>query len=141
MVGSFSLIQYEVNNFHSILMSSRPFFPTTTLLLKLVSALIHSEPDPDPKMKERIAWLYENTHEKVKEHISIIEYITFNNIGKGVNREVEVGSKAFYLYELYRYLDDITHELILCVVAISKKYNLEIPIQHFGSGQKIDLTQ
>jgi len=140
MNQSWSLIQYEVNNFHNVLLSSRPFFPITTLLLKLVSALIQSEPEPDIQMKKRIEWIYEFTHEKVNEHISIIELCTFRNLDKGLNREIEIGNKSFYLTDLYKYLDEIATELTLCVVSISKKYNLEIPIQQFGKSQNISLT-
>lgn len=140
MGSDWSLIQYEVNNFHNVLLSSRPFFPITTLLLKLVSALIESEPTPDEDMKRRINWIYRNTHEKVGEHISVIELCTFRNLDKGLNREIEIGHKQFSLTELYRYLDEIATELTICVVQISKKYNLEIPITNYNRSQNVSLT-
>lgn len=136
----FSLIRYEVNNFHNVMLSSRPFYPISTLLIKIVMALIEAENDPDEDMKKKVEWIYENTHQKVREHISIIELSVFRNLDKGLNREIEIGDKNFTLTELYKYLDEVVLELSKIVVKISKKYNFELPIQQFNRPQQISLT-
>lgn len=136
----FSLIRYEVNNFHNVMLSSRPFYPISTLLIKIVLSLIEAESEPDMKMKSKVEWIYNNTHERVKEHISIIELATFRNLDKGLSREIEIGDKTFTLTELYKYLDEVVLELSKIVVLISKKYNFELPIQQFNRPQQISLT-
>lgn len=138
-MDSFSLIQFEVYNFHNVLLSTRPPFTCSTLLLKLLSALIEAEPNPDEEMRARVKWLYENTHPKVNYKIAIVEDVVISNVGKGINKELEIGDKAFYFYELKGYLDEISLELLIDVIKICKKYNLEIPISMPKSTQ-ISLT-
>jgi hypothetical protein len=124
-------------------MSSRPFQPISTLLVKLVEALIHSEPEPDIKIQKRLTWIYKNTHERVNEHLSLVELAVFKNLDKGLNREIDIGiDKTFYLVELYKYLDEIAKELTQIVIEISKKYSLDIPLQSYqGMKQTIDLSE
>jgi hypothetical protein len=135
----FSLVRYEVNNFHNVMLSSRPFFPITTLLIKIVLSLIEAENEPDSKMKERVEWLYENTHAKVNEHLSVIELVVFKNLNGGLSKDIEIGQKTFTLTELYKYLDEVVLELSRFVVEISKKYNLEFPITTMHKSQQINL--
>ena len=122
--------------YFAILISSRPFSLISTLLIKIVEALINSEPEPDKKIMNRIKWIYENTNEKVEAHLSIVELVVFRNLDKGVNKEIEIGEKTFYLAELYNYLDEISKELTNIVIEIAKKYSLDIPMVNFGIGKQ-----
>jgi iron-sulfur cluster repair protein YtfE (RIC family) len=135
-----SLIRFGVMQFFAVLMSSRPFQPISTLLIKLVEALIQSEPEPDLKNLKRIKWIYEHTHSKVNEHLSIIELVVFRNLDKGINKEIEVGDKTFYLAELYNYLDEISKELTNVVIQIAKKYSIDMPMVSLGGGKGMTQT-
>ncbi len=135
-----SLIRFNVANFFAVIMNSRPFQPISTLLIKLVSAIISSEPIPDKKRKNRMKWIYENTHEKVKHSLPIVELAVFKNLDRGLNREIEIGDKEFYLTELYKYLDEIALELTNIVIEISKKYSIDIPIGMMGVVSKVDIS-
>lgn len=135
-----SLIKFNVINFFSIIINAKPFHPIITILTKLVDALISSENEPDLKMKERLEWIYKQTHEKVKENLSIVELTVFKNLERGLNREVEINNKSFYLTELYRYLDEISSELTRMVIKISKKYSLDIPIMSFSSSDRVKIN-
>lgn len=128
-------MRFNVVNFFSILINSRPFQPTATLLLKIVEALINCEPEPDTKTKERVKWIYEHTHKKVDVQLSIIELVVFRNLDKGVSKEIEIGDKTFYLSDLYSYLDEISKELSNIVISIAKRYNMDMPtLSVFGKG-------
>jgi hypothetical protein len=128
-----SLVRFCVLNFFSVLIQSRPFQPISTILIKLVDALINSEAEPDKKMQERIKWIYENTNENVETHLSVVELAVFRNLDKGVNREIEIGDKTFHLAELYNILDEISKELSNMVIKIAVKYNLDMPLLSSGS--------
>jgi hypothetical protein len=128
-----SLVRFCVLNFFSVLIQSRPFQPISTILIKLVDALINSEAEPDKKMQERIKWIYENTNENVETHLSVVELAVFRNLDKGVNREIEIGDKTFHLAELYNILDEISKELSNMVIKIAVKYNLDMPMLTSGS--------
>lgn len=132
-----SLVRFNVVNFFSILINSRPFQPTTTLLLKIVEALINCEPEPDEKVKRRIKWIYTHTHEKIDTSLAIIELVVFRNLDRGINKEIEVGEKTFYLAELYKYLDEISKELSNIVIETAKKYSLDVPMINFSSGKQV----
>jgi hypothetical protein len=134
--GELSLIRYNLVNFFSVLLYSRPLYPTSTLLIKIIEALLSSESDPDKKLRERVDWIYENTHEKVNEPLSIIEYVVFTNIQKSfnLNRTVEIKGKEFYLIELYKYLNQIEKELAQIAIKIAKKYSFEIPVSGMMGG-------
>lgn len=141
MEAELSLIKFNVLNFFSVLLNSRPFQPTSSILLKVVEALISSENEPDEKMRKRVSWLYENTHERVNENLSIVELAVFKNLDRGLNKEIEIHDKSFYLVELYKCLEELSKELTQIVVEISKKYSLDIPISAFqGMKQTIDLS-
>jgi hypothetical protein len=128
MDNELSLIRFNVINFFSVILNSRPFQPISTLLIKLVEALISSEPEPNEEITERLKWIYENTHLKVNENLSIIELAVFKNLDRGLNREIEIGSKTFNLTSLYKYLDEVAKELTTIVIEIAKKYSIDIPI-------------
>jgi hypothetical protein len=123
-----SLIRFCVINFFGVLLNTRPFQPTATLLIKLVKALINAEPTPDEKVKARVKWIYENTHSKVETHLSIVELVVFRNLEKGVNKEIDLGNKTFHLSELYNILDEISTELTTIVINTAKKYSIDIPM-------------
>lgn len=136
MTEELSLIRFGVTNFFGVLLNSRPFQPISTLLIKIVEAIINSEPEPDEKIKERIKWIYENTHPKVEAHLSVVELVVFRNLDKGVNKEIEIGDKSFFLAELYNYLDEISKELTNITIGIAKKYSIDMPMINFGSGKQ-----
>jgi hypothetical protein len=138
-MDNFSLAKYECANFHSVLLNSRPFQPIATLLIKITLALIDSEPKPDEVKRTKVMWIYKNTHEKVKEHLSIIELAVFRNLGLQLNREIEIGNKTFKLTELYKYLDEVNLDLSSIVMEIAKKYNLDIPFTPMNQSQQIRL--
>lgn len=121
-----SLVKFQTLNFFSIILNARPFQPISTLLIKIVEALLSSENEPDEKLSKRVNWIYKNTHKKVNENISIVELAVFRNLDKGLNREIEIGNKSFYLTELYKYLDEVSKELTKIVIEIAKKYSVEI---------------
>lgn len=136
-----SLIRFNVANFFAVIMNSRPFQPISSLLIKLVSAIISSEPTPDKKRVERLDWIYKNTHKKVMESLAIVELAVFKNIDRGLNREIEIGDNTYYLTELYKYLDEVALELTATVIAVSKAYAIDIPIGMMaGIQSKIDIS-
>jgi hypothetical protein len=130
MGDEFSLIKFGVTNFFAVTINSLPFKPISTLLIKLVEAIILSEPDEqqDKKNLDRIRWIYENTHKEVEVALPIIELVVFKNLDKGLNREIDIGDKTFNLVELYKYLDEISKELSNIVIGIAKRYSLDIPL-------------
>lgn len=138
---SLSLVKFCTLNFFATLLSSRPMQPISTLLIKLVDSLIASETEPDPKMAKRLKWIYENTHERVNAHLSVIELVVFRNLDKGVNKEIDIGTKTFTLAELYYILDDISRELSQMVIIIAKKYSMDMPLLQFTKStvQKMNL--
>jgi hypothetical protein len=134
MPEELSLIRFSVINFFSILINSRPFQPIASLLLKMVEAIIHSEPEPDNKNLDRLKWIYSNTHKEVEESLPIVELAVFKNLERGLNREIDIGNKSFYLVELYKYLDEISKELSNIVIEIAKKYSLDLPLNMTNTG-------
>lgn len=135
MSEELSLIRFNCSNFFAVLLNSRPFQPISTLLIKLVEAIITSEPEPDEEIKKRVKWIYANTHEAVEENLSIVELVVFKNIDRGLNREIDIGEKTFYLSVLYQYLDEVAKELSNLVIGIAKKYSIDIPVQTMGFGR------
>lgn len=121
-----SLVKFHCTNFFAILLNTRPFFPISTNLIKIVENLIESEPEPDLKHKKKVQWIYENTHERVNKNLAIVELAVFKNLDKGLNREITIGNKDFPLTLLYKYLNEVNSELALIVTAIAKKYSVEI---------------
>jgi hypothetical protein len=134
MEESLSLIRFGVVNFFSVIINSRPFQPISSLLIKLVEAIIHAEPEPDKKNLDRLKWIYENTHSEVEESLPIVELAVFKNLERGLNREIDIGNKSFYLVELYKYLDEIAKELSNIVIEIAKKYSLDLPLNMTNQG-------
>jgi len=140
MSDELSLIRFTSMQFFSVLMNSRPFQPISTLLIKLVQALISSESEPDITRFKRVEWIYEHTHDKVNTPLSIIELAVFRNLDKGLNFEIDIGDKSYYLTELYEYLDEISKELTAMVIEICKKYSMDFPILNTMQSQKIDIN-
>ena len=135
-----SLIRFNVINLFSLILNQRPFSPVITTQMKIVEALIHSESEPDKKTLTRLEWIKENTHEKVKVALPIVELAVFRNLDKGLNKEIEIGNKSYSLVNLYKYLNEVSHELVNLTIAISKKYNVDIPMNNpLNSTQKISL--
>ena len=122
-------------NYWATLLATRPFQPTTTLLIKLVEALIKAEPEADKKHLAKVKWIYDNTHEKVNIPLSTVEFMVFRNWSKGANKELEINGKNFQLIELYNYLDEVSKELTNIVVDIGKRYAWELPSEMFSGKQ------
>ena len=129
-----SLIKFAFMNYWAVTISTRPFQPTSTLLIKLVLALIEAEPEPDPVHKKRVLWIYNNTHEKVNTPLSVIELAVFRNLDKGLNTEIDIGDNTYHLTELYTILDEISTEISGIVIAIAKKYSLDVPMFNSSKG-------
>lgn len=132
-----SLIRFGVFNFFSVLITARPFQPISSLLIKLVEAIISAESEPDLEIKKRLTWLYEHTHKEVDENLAIVELAVFKNLDKGLNREIEIGNKDYTLVQLYKYLDEISKELSNSVVLIAKKYSIDMPLMNLGKSQEV----
>ena len=114
-------------NYWSVVIQSRPFQPTSTLQVKLVKALITSEPDPDPIHLKKVSWISEHTHEDIDENLAVVELAVFRNWSKGLNTEITFGSKSFLMVQLYNILNEVSEELSTITIEIGKKYNFEIP--------------
>jgi hypothetical protein len=134
MDSELSLIRFGVINFFAVIISARPFQPISSLLIKLVESIIYSEPEPDKVILKRLEWLYSNTHSEVEESLPIVELAVFKNLERGLNREIDIGNKSFYLVELYKYLDEIAKELSNIVIEIAKKYSLDLPLNMTNTG-------
>lgn len=140
MEESLSLVKFTFMNFWAVVISTRPMQPTSTLMVKLIEALISSEPEPDLTNKKRVRWIYENTNESIHMPLSIVELAVYKNIDKGLNCEIDLGERTFYLIELYNMLDNISKELSNIAIDIAKKYSLDIPMMNVGKGtQSISL--
>jgi len=125
-------VRFFTGNFYGVLNSP---YPRPTSLIKLVEAIIDSEPEPDEENRARVKWIYEHTHIKVDEHLSRIVDVVFRNIGSNVNKEIEIGNTTYTLIELNEYLDEVSRELSSIVVKIAKKYSLDMPMQMIGNMQ------
>lgn len=141
MEGELSLVKFQVLNFFGLILNSRPFSPVSTTLIKVVDSLLLAEPEPDDKAREKLKWIYDNTHNKVMTPLPIIELAVFKNLDRGLNREIDIDEKTFSLIDLYKYIDEITIELTRMVVRIAKKYSLDIPMQQFtGAKEKVKIS-
>lgn len=129
-----SLIRYHTLCFFSIIINAKPFQPVSTILIKIVEALISSESEPDTKVKARVNWIYEHTHSQVDKPLSIVELAVFKNLAGSLNKEIEIGQKTFSLIMLYKYLDEVSKELTQIVISIAKKYNVEMPMINMVAG-------
>jgi hypothetical protein len=127
--GELSIVRYTVISYFQLLLNSNPFSPSHTKLINLVTALISSEPEPDPIVLERVNWIYNNTHEKVNIPLAIIELAVYRNLDKGLNRELDIGNKTFVLTELYKYLNEVTIELTKVVIKVATRYSIDISFQ------------
>jgi hypothetical protein len=136
MVEELSLIRFGCVNFWATLMNSRPFQPITTLLVKLVEGLLLSEPELNEDSMKRLKWIYDNTHTEVEESLPVIELAVFKNLDRGLNREIDIGDKSFFMVELYKYLDEVSKELAGIVVGVARKYSLDIPMSIYGNQGK-----
>jgi hypothetical protein len=130
-----SIVKFAFMNFWAVVIQTRPMQPTSTLMVKLVEALITSEPEPDPIHKKRVEWIYNHTSEEIDIPLSIVELAVFRNLNKGLNCEIDLGEKTFYLIELYRILDNISKELCNIVISIGKFYAFDVPNLNIGKIQ------
>jgi hypothetical protein len=138
-----SLIKFNMSNYFYILINAMPFKPISTLLVKVVEALISSESTPDKESQKKIKWIYENTHKEVMKPLPVVELAVFKNLDKSLNREIDFGDNTFYLSDLYRYLDEVSKELTMIVISIAKKYAIDMPTFAFGKGgteSRIDIS-
>jgi hypothetical protein len=133
LADDISLVRFGVTNFFAVLMNSPVFRPTASLLIKLVSSLVASEPQPDKKNQERLDWLYQHTNKRVDVSLPVVELAVFKNLDRGLSREIDIGDETYHLVELYKYLDEISKELATMVIAIAKKYSIDIPLSNYGS--------
>lgn len=134
--GEISLIRFGVINFFAIVMNRSTFLPTTTTLCEIVNSIIDAEQEQDKGNKEKIMYIYENTDERVKEALPIVELAVFKNIDRGLNQTIEIGEKEFAISELYHILTDVRWKLVEIVTEIAKRYTLEMPIVQIGGAMK-----
>jgi hypothetical protein len=139
--GELSLVKFGVFNFFAVILNKYVFSPSQTTLCEIARSIIEAEPKMDAeaiKMKEQIEFIYNNTDEKVMQPLSLVELAVFKNMDKGLNKQIEIGDKEFYISELYKYLEKIRWKLVIIVIQIAKKYTLELPIASgFGTGMKM----
>lgn len=122
-----SLVKFNVVNFYSVLINALPFQPISSKLIKIVESILQAEPEYDKEKGKRLTWLYENTNSKVKVNLPLVELAVFKNLDKGLSKEIDLHDRAFYLAELYHYIDELNGELTKMVVDIAKKYSMDIP--------------
>lgn len=130
-----SLIRYHTLCFFSIIINAKPFQPISTILIKIVEALINSENEPDNETIAKVNWIYEHTHSKVDKPLAIVELAVFKNLAGSLNKEIEIGSNSFPLILLYKYLDEVSKELTGTVIQIAKKYSVDMPVFNSFSGK------
>jgi hypothetical protein len=141
MPDELSLVRFCLTNYFAVNIASKPFSPIHTLLVNLVQALISSEPATEDekeikehkKRQEKLKWITNYTHEKLKTKLATIEFVVFRNWSKGVNFEVDIGDKHYTLIELYDYLIDVKNELTAIVIEIGKKYAMDMPMSALGN--------
>lgn len=138
--GELSIVRFAFTNFWAVVIQTRPLQPTSTLLIKLMESLIASEPDPDPKHQKRVDWIYEHTSEEINMSLPIVELAVFKNMSKGLNCEIDLGEKTFYLVDLYKILDGISKELSTISIEIAKRYSFDFPTIPMGKAQSQDIS-
>jgi len=137
--SDWSLMNSMLSHFFANLTDSRKFFvPNFTILCQITETLIILEDKPDMKLKEEVEWIAQNTHEKVKEPLDIIERVVFKNLQFGLNKEIEVGNKEYTLAELHHLLHEVSSRLMRIAIKIAKKYSLEIPIDFRATGKTFE---
>lgn len=129
MEAELSLIRFGVLQFYSLIMNRSVFTPTQSTLCVIVKSIIDAETKPDEKLKEQVKYIYEHTDKTIDVGLPIVEVAVFRNLDKGLNRTITFGQKEFTISELYRVLDGIRWKLVDIVVAIVKKYSVEMPIE------------
>jgi len=105
--------------------------PNFTDLVRLTEAMIMFEPEPDKEALKKVHEIYEYTDSEVNFPLGKLEFVVFYqiNVGQaGLNKEIEIDGKYWKLLDLYGFLDKTNQKLVEIVVAIAKKYSLEIPI-------------
>jgi hypothetical protein len=135
-MAELSLVKFFFTNIYAVIINARPFTPTASTLIKLLIGLVESEPEKDKELLNKVFWIYNNTHEKLKTPLTIVEKAVYMNIGKSLISEVNFEHKSFTLIELHRYLDDIGKFVGEESVKIAKKYNLDIPLMTFNQNSK-----
>jgi len=135
--SSLSLVRFQATNFFAVMINTRPFYPVSTTLIKIVDSLIASEPEPDEKHKLRIDWIRENTHKDINKPIAVVELAVFKNLDKGLHREITLGNKDYLLIDLYKGLEEVTIELARITTEIAKKYSLDISFAPMVQNQKM----
>jgi hypothetical protein len=126
-----SLVKFFSVQFFHVLFRNNIFTPVTTHLIKILECLVKSETETDDKTKEmieRIKWIRDNTHERVKKPLAVMELAVFRNLNKTLSGELEISNRTFQMVDLYKYLDEVVVEMTLMVVEIAKKYSFDMPM-------------
>jgi len=104
--------------------------PNFTDLIRLTESMILAEPEPDEKLLEEVYWIYSHTDKEIDIPLAKLEMLVFFQLhqGSGLNKEIEINDKSYKIIDLYGFLDSVNQKLVKIVIAIAKKYNLDIPL-------------
>jgi hypothetical protein len=140
MGSDFSLVKFHLANFYAILINSKPFFPTTTILMKVAKALVNSETDVNKDLMDRLEYIEENTHIDITEPLAIIELAVFRNLGADLDREISIDDKSYKIVNLYKLLDEAVNSISEVVTEVSKKYTFDMPTNLFTGGNSSSIS-
>ena len=130
--SGFSILQFCFVSFFSILMSNRLSEPVFTDLCRMTEAMLYAEPELDEEKLEEVNYIVQHTDEEIDMPLASLELLTFHQIQTqhgGLNKEIDIDGKSYKIIDLYRHLNAVNRKLVEIIVGISKKYNLEIPVQ------------
>lgn len=105
-----------------------------TLSLTICYCLITAEENPDQEIIDRLNFIKENTHEKVRLPLSTTEMAILSNLGSNIGKVIEFKDndgrdREYALHTLIKYAKESYFELATFVVKIGKKYSLDIPMR------------
>ena len=81
---------------------------------------------PNPKIRERINWLHENTCEGFNQPLAVLEYVLFKNWQKGCNHEVDIYGKTYTLTQLFLFGNKLLTECCRLMTEMTKNYSFDI---------------
>lgn len=119
-------------------MSNRLTEPNFTDMVRLTELMILSEPEPNNELLNQVHNIYNITADELNMNLAMVEMLVFHQLqsGAGLNKEIEINDKTYKIIDLYKYLDQVNQKLVVIVVSLAKKYNMDIPLG-FGSTTKL----
>jgi len=124
------VLQYLFDLFWKIY-ALREFY---TLSLTICFGLISAEDSPDQEILEKLNYIKDNTHDKLKIPLSVAELIILTNYSRQIGKTIEFKdndgkTREFALWMIIRYAKESYFELAKYVVKVAKKYSLDIPMK------------